>query len=262
VIFHPGWMTARHKQSFYVSRTALILNALMGNIEVPGGCLLAKPPQYYGRKGLRRLTDRGARVTEPAVGSRGYARRGALDVPPPPWRSEDVQLDAFYLHGDLAALQRLCDRSFNAPSGGQMQFRPVTRYVVLTFQRLHNLRSQAPGCETLGTLNYCEAAFWVFVQQYDREGDKVGGTVLAIPYIFAQNSLAVAAGREIYGFPKEYATVAMPEREAAADLYTVRAAALRTLSVGASVEPDCEILRCARVGGRPDREPLCNDPRS
>ncbi len=37
VIFHPGWMTARHKQSFYVSRTALILNALMGNIEVPGG---------------------------------------------------------------------------------------------------------------------------------------------------------------------------------------------------------------------------------
>ena len=37
VIFHPGWMTARHKQSFYVSRTALILNALMGNIEIPGG---------------------------------------------------------------------------------------------------------------------------------------------------------------------------------------------------------------------------------
>ena len=30
VIFHPGWMSARHKQSFYVTRSALILNALMG----------------------------------------------------------------------------------------------------------------------------------------------------------------------------------------------------------------------------------------
>ena len=42
VIFHPGWMSARHKQSFYVSRTALILNALMGNIEMPGGFVIGK----------------------------------------------------------------------------------------------------------------------------------------------------------------------------------------------------------------------------
>ena len=30
VIFHPGWMTARHKQSFHVSRTALILECPYG----------------------------------------------------------------------------------------------------------------------------------------------------------------------------------------------------------------------------------------
>ncbi|MCK7490688.1 MAG: hypothetical protein MZW92_02070 [Comamonadaceae bacterium] len=42
VIFHPGWMTARHKQSFHVSRTALILNALMGNIEIPGGFVIGQ----------------------------------------------------------------------------------------------------------------------------------------------------------------------------------------------------------------------------
>lgn len=33
VIFHGGWMVARHRQSFYVSRTAYLLNALMGSIE-------------------------------------------------------------------------------------------------------------------------------------------------------------------------------------------------------------------------------------
>ena len=75
VIFHPGWMSARHKQSFYVSRTALILNALMGNIEIPGGCVLGKPPEFYGRRGLHHLTDRVAPVDEARVDGAGTTRR-------------------------------------------------------------------------------------------------------------------------------------------------------------------------------------------
>ena len=74
VIFHPGWMSARHKQSFYVSRSALILNALMGNIEVPGGCVLGKPPEHYGRKGLNHLADRVPEVKEPRVDGAGGER--------------------------------------------------------------------------------------------------------------------------------------------------------------------------------------------
>jgi thiosulfate reductase / polysulfide reductase chain A len=74
VIFHPGWLSARHKQSFHVSRTALILNALMGNLEVPGGCLVGKTPEFYGRKSLKRLTDRVPKVTEPRVDGAGTDR--------------------------------------------------------------------------------------------------------------------------------------------------------------------------------------------
>ncbi|MFZ4479263.1 MAG: molybdopterin-containing oxidoreductase family protein [Rhodoferax sp.] len=74
VIFHPGWMTARHKQSFYVSRSALILNALMGNIEVPGGCMIAKPPEYYGRKSLKPLSGRVPKVGETRVDGAGSTR--------------------------------------------------------------------------------------------------------------------------------------------------------------------------------------------
>jgi len=74
VIFHPGWMTSRHKQSFYVSRTALILNALMGNIEIPGGCVLGKPPEHYDRTGLKHLTDRVPVVEEPRVDGAGTDR--------------------------------------------------------------------------------------------------------------------------------------------------------------------------------------------
>ncbi len=74
VIFHPGWMSARHKQSFYVTRSALILNALMGNIELPGGFVMGKSPEFYGRKGLNRLVDRVPEVSEPRVDGAGAER--------------------------------------------------------------------------------------------------------------------------------------------------------------------------------------------
>jgi thiosulfate reductase/polysulfide reductase chain A len=74
VIFHPGWMSARHKQSFHVSRTAVILNALMGNIEIPGGFIMAKSPEFYGRKSLKRLIDRVPKVSEPRVDGAGTER--------------------------------------------------------------------------------------------------------------------------------------------------------------------------------------------
>ena len=74
VIFHPGWMTARNKQSFHVSRTSLILNALMGNIEIPGGIILGKTPEFYGRKSLNQLTSRTPKIEEPRVDGAGTTR--------------------------------------------------------------------------------------------------------------------------------------------------------------------------------------------
>ncbi len=58
VIFHAGWMTARHGQSFYTSRSTHILNALLGSIEVPGGVLFTKKFKDAGYKSLNQLTDR------------------------------------------------------------------------------------------------------------------------------------------------------------------------------------------------------------
>ncbi len=57
VIFHPGWMLSRYSDSFYASRALNCLNALMGNIEIPGGLVFAKGPGDCGGKGPRSLTD-------------------------------------------------------------------------------------------------------------------------------------------------------------------------------------------------------------
>ena len=57
VIFHPGWLTARYMDSFYASRTAYILNALLGSIEAPGGLFFQKGPGDAGAKGLNSLMN-------------------------------------------------------------------------------------------------------------------------------------------------------------------------------------------------------------
>ena len=57
VIWHPGWMTTRYVQSFQVSRTAFVINALLGSLGVKGGIVPAAGPEHVGRKGLRKFTD-------------------------------------------------------------------------------------------------------------------------------------------------------------------------------------------------------------
>lgn len=57
VIWHPGWMTARYQDSFYVSRTAYIINALLGAIGAKGGLPFANKPGDVGAKGLKKFVD-------------------------------------------------------------------------------------------------------------------------------------------------------------------------------------------------------------
>lgn len=58
VIVHGGWMTARHLQSFYTSRTANVINALLGVIEQPGGLIFTKKAADAGWKDINKLGDR------------------------------------------------------------------------------------------------------------------------------------------------------------------------------------------------------------
>jgi thiosulfate reductase / polysulfide reductase chain A len=57
IIWHPGWMNARYRNSFYMSRTAYIINSLMGAIGSKGGLPLANSPGDVGRQGLKKLVD-------------------------------------------------------------------------------------------------------------------------------------------------------------------------------------------------------------
>ena len=178
-------------------------------------------------------------------------RRGGLDVLPAPWRCDNVEMHAFYVAGDLVALQSLCDRTVNAPSQGHLRYQPDSHYVIVTFQNLHELRSVAPGCENMGSHSYTEAAFWVIVSARDAKGKKTGGPTLLIPYIFAGDSLAVATGREAYGYPKEQAVVRMPGAGSENGDYSVEALAVPQYRAGARAVVNTEIMRVRRSDASP-----------
>ncbi len=57
VIWHPGWMNARYKNSFYMSRTIYIINALLGAVGAKGGLPITNKPGDFGRKGLKKFMD-------------------------------------------------------------------------------------------------------------------------------------------------------------------------------------------------------------
>ena len=57
VVWHPGWMTARYRDSFHVSRSIYVINALLGSIGSKGGMPFSNKPEDVGRKSLKKLVD-------------------------------------------------------------------------------------------------------------------------------------------------------------------------------------------------------------
>jgi uncharacterized protein with NAD-binding domain and iron-sulfur cluster len=167
----------------------------------------------------------------------GAVRRGTANPPPPPWRCSQARAFLFYLQGEMTALQALCDRSLNDPSGRQFRFEPLSDLVVLTFQSLRGMHSVPQPQE--GELDYDEAAFWVPVRER-RSGIECA---MLIPYIFAGSGIAVAAGREHYGYPKEFAELHVPVGVDEPDRLSVRLPAREV--PGGGFQPT-EVVVCER----------------
>lgn len=72
VIWHPGWMAARYRHSFYICRSIYIINALLGAIGAKGGLPLANKPADVGRTGLKPLADLCPKPTEKRADGAGW----------------------------------------------------------------------------------------------------------------------------------------------------------------------------------------------
>jgi len=135
-----------------------------------------------------------------------YVARGGEQVYPQPYTARRVGYYGFVVAADAAAIQtHVCEALFNAPSGGAVRMRAVGDWALVTFDELAHLASADPPAREHGWFTEREAAIWILVEE-----THTGQFYWTIPYIFVDNGLALASGREVYGFPKAQGWIQMP----------------------------------------------------
>jgi hypothetical protein len=134
-----------------------------------------------------------------------YIDRGGELVYAPPFVAEGVEYYGFILRADKSKLQEQCDRYLNAPIGGSRRFVPAGGFVLLACCNLASLRSKTPPYSNFGRFVENEVAFWVLIIDTTKKR-----LFWFIPYIFVDNTYAMAMGRELYGFPKSMGTMHIP----------------------------------------------------
>ncbi len=176
---------------------------LMGGGAVGGGALAA----YYG------LTKPPIAPAVPANLPRYVDGNHPFPILRPPYLQENVQLAAFLLAADGARLTALCDQFLNVPANGRFQFTPLLDSILLTYADMQ-ISSLDERDRQVGKMNETEIGFWMLILVSRRVGDGWIPDHLAwfMPYLFVDNSYAIAAGREVYGFNKMGARFDKPER--------------------------------------------------
>jgi hypothetical protein len=130
-----------------------------------------------------------------------YVERGGRQVWRSPYHATGAQLLGLVLPGKQAAIDALLQRDLVAPTGGATDYRCAHDHVVVIFAQFASMASKEAPDAGRGFIPEREVSFWCLA------ADKTAKERLVwyLPYLFTDNGPAVAAGREVYGYPKQQA---------------------------------------------------------
>ena len=168
---------------------------------IDGGCVEAAV--ISGERAAEALIGRRPRAG--GAGRSRYVEYGALATAPGPLRCERARLYCFVLSTDRARVQQLCDRVLKEPTGGALRYLvPRMAPVILTFGTIAGLRSLHPDHSGRGSASEPEAAIWVptIAQRYEDGRYVDEHLAIFMPYLWVDDPIAFASGREVYGFAK------------------------------------------------------------
>jgi uncharacterized protein with NAD-binding domain and iron-sulfur cluster len=134
-----------------------------------------------------------------------YVEYGSLATAPGPLLCERARLYCFLLQTDRHRVQQLCDRVLRQPTGGVRRYLvPRLSPVILTFGTIAGLRSLHPAHADRASASEPEAAIWVptIAQHYDGRRYVDEHLAIFMPYLWVDDPIALASGREVYGFAK------------------------------------------------------------
>jgi len=136
-------------------------------------------------------------VTAPAP---RYVEYGFLTTAPGPLRCRDTTLYGFWAKAGRAQLGRLCQTVFSEPSGGVIECHPILGHVLITFGVIGRIEPTPDPFDAMGHVTERQAAIWVPVLCEGSRGTPLAA--LFVPFMWLDNPLSVASGREMYGYLK------------------------------------------------------------
>lgn len=123
-----------------------------------------------------------------------------------PYVGFDATLQGFLFQSNRNLLQHVCDEMINTPSGGAVKFRALSSHVFLTALYQPRVQSDDPVDRTTGYVEEIDLAFWILTFG-GRTDDMLGWRLRWLPvWLFVDTGSAIAAGREVFGYPKHQAS--------------------------------------------------------
>ena len=129
---------------------------------------------------------------------------------PGPITLNQTKMWAFMLQADRAKMTAWCQAMFDTPSNGAVRVLPLSSYMMMSVVDIGTGRFvNAPQ---MGWSAERELTFWIpAVRVEQRSGQTVAVALdLTMPYLVLNNPVAIASGREIFGYFKQAGQIALP----------------------------------------------------
>jgi uncharacterized protein with NAD-binding domain and iron-sulfur cluster len=207
-----------------------------------------EPIEIVGEYFLAARPGGGVRPRPPARGLPVYVpdRGHGEQVMLPPGQMKRSRLYTFAVPADAAVMTAFARRYLSDPTGGDIEVTAIAPYALCTYLRSDFMTSTS---EQIGTISDRECGLWIPLLE-KRRGLSLPRLVFWMPYVFIDNSIGMATGREIWGFRKEIGPVTIPAGEQDPARFIAQATIFRTLQTHTRghVEPLVRVERDVPLG--------------
>jgi hypothetical protein len=154
-----------------------------------------------------------------------YIARGGDLVMAPPLELTSATMYSFLVGADYGALVDVCEKQLNAVTASVgVTYKPLLPFVAIVCADIAKSYSTTPPDSLKGWMAERDFGIWIPVVS---SSGKIGWY---LPYVFVDNVAAMVTGREVYGFFKQTATLAMPDSPGAAGDFSVDALVIEKYS--------------------------------
>lgn len=167
-----------------------------------------------------------------------YIVRGGDLTMGAPLALQDATMYSFLVHADHGALTAMCDQQLNAVTAASgIVYKPLLPMAAIVCTGIAKSYSLVPADREKGWMAERDFGVWIpVVAGVMKDGtwrpapEPPRRIAWYLPYVFVDNVAAMLIGREVYGFPKQTAALAMPSSPSQPGAFTIDALAIEKFS--------------------------------